>query len=142
MSASVRWNGLSELRAELRRLPADLAGEAGGIVLAHAMGAGEQVKGEYERHRRSGALANGVSVRTQDKGQYGAGAVVRSGARHAWLFENGSQARHTAIGANRGSMPPAHVFIPAMRQWRRRMYEALADMLERRGLAVRGNVAA
>jgi hypothetical protein len=37
---------------------------------------------------------------------FSAGAIVINRAKHAAIFENGTQARHTAIGANRGSMPP------------------------------------
>ncbi len=36
MSVKVELAGLDELRAALRNLPADLAREAGAIVLAHA----------------------------------------------------------------------------------------------------------
>jgi hypothetical protein len=58
------------------------------------------------------------------------------------MFENGTMVRHTRIGANRGAMPPGHVFVPTAIRHRAAMYRNLRDMLEREGLLVTGNVAA
>jgi hypothetical protein len=58
---------------------------------------------------------------------------------HAWMFENGTQARHTAIGANRGAMPPGHVFIRIAIIKRKQMYAQLRGLLERHGLKVTGH---
>ena len=68
----------------------------------------------------------------------GAGAILKSSAPHAWLFEHGSQARHNDIGANRGSMPPGNIFGPIAGRARRRMNEQFVAMLERNGLTVTG----
>lgn len=139
MSSSLRFDGLAELRAQLRRLPEELAGEASGIVDRNAKDAAEGIRADYRRHLRTGRLEDGVIVTHVDAGKYAAGAIVKNTAKHAWLFENGSQSRHTDIGANRGSMPPGHVFIPRVVRQRRTMYEQLKAMLVRVGFEVDGN---
>jgi len=139
VSARVRWAGLEELREALRNLPADLAGEAGHIVEGAANGAGVDLRAAYQERARTGHLAAGVTVTHYEKGRFSAGAIVKNRAKHAWLFENGTQARHTDLGANRGAMPPGHVFVPIVMRARRGMYEALKVMLERHGLKVSGD---
>lgn len=134
MSASVRLEGLDELRAELRSLPSELATEASGIVIEAAQSA----KAAIHYPRRTGKLADGLKVETVSAGQYGAGAVLKNTSKLAHIFENGSQARHTAIGANRGSMPPGHVFVPAAIRARRSMYDRLRALLVRHGATVSG----
>jgi hypothetical protein len=64
---------------------------------------------------------------------------VKSTAKHAALFEIGTQARHTNIGANRGSMPPGKIFVPVVVRKRRAMYERLKELLVRHGAKVNGN---
>ena len=59
------------------------------------------------------------------------GAEVKNVAPHANIFENGTQARHTRIGANRGSMPPGHVFVPRIVRARHRLTQELKDMVAR-----------
>lgn len=137
MSAKVVWQGLDELRAELRRLPAELTAEASGIVMGAATDARNEIAAAYPR--RTGNLANSVKVITKATGPYGTAVIVKNSAQHAHLYEYGTQARHTDIGANRGSMPPGNVFVPRMVQHRRAMYERLKAMLHRHGLLVRGN---
>lgn len=133
------FNGLDDLRAALRQLPEELTGEASHILEAAANGAAVDIRSGYAGHRRSGDLQDKVTVEHGVSG-FAASAVVKSNSRHAWLFENGSQARHTAIGANRGSMPPAHVFVPVLIRKRRAMYDQLKDLLTRKGLLVSGDV--
>jgi hypothetical protein len=128
------WSGLEELKQQLRDLPAALAGEAGSIVLGAADGA----RADMHYPRRTGDLADHLTITKVTTGPFGAGAVVRNTSKHASLFENGTQARHTAIGANRGTMPPGHVFIPAVIRHRRAMYAQLTDLLVRHGLIVSG----
>jgi hypothetical protein len=139
VSASVRWSGLDELKAQLRTMPEELTDEGGQIAEDEANGAADDIRQGYQRHVRSGRLARGVRVTHFARGKFSAGAIVKSAAPHAWIFENGTQARHTAIGANRGSMPPGHVFVPAVVRRRRRMYERLKELLTRRGLVVTGD---
>lgn len=129
--------GLNELRAAMRALPTEATGEASNIINAEANAAAVEIRSAYGSHRRSGRLQGGVIVTHVDHGKFYAGAAVKSSAKHASLFENGTQARHTAIGANRGSMPPGHVFVPAIARSRRRLFRSLKALLERKGLLVR-----
>lgn len=135
MSSTFVWQGLEELKAQLRALPSELAAEASEIVLSSAQGA----KNDMQYPRRTGNLADHVTVSTVAVGQFGAGAIVKNTSPHAAIYENGTQARHTAIGANRGSMPPGHVFVPAVVRRRRQMYERLKALLVAHGLAVTGD---
>lgn len=139
MSASVRWNGLEELRAALRNLPKDLAGEASSIVQRAAADAAQEIRAGYQAHRRTGNLAEHVKVEALSVGPFGAGMAVKSTAKHAQIFERGTELRHTSLGANRGAMPPGRVFVPAVIRRRRTMYERLKALLISHGLTVRGD---
>lgn len=133
------FEGLEELKRELRQLPSELTAEASNIVNGAANGAAAQVKANYARV--SGDLVEGVDV-VEANGQFSAGAVVRSKSKHAWMYENGTQVRHTSRGANRGAMPPAppgRAFIPVVIRKRRQMFESLKALLVRKGLLVTGD---
>jgi len=147
MSANNRFvfEGLAELRAELRNLPAALTHEASAIVVHAAEGAANAVRVEYGRHRVTGHLMNSVTVTQPEAGSYGVAMVVKVTDPIAWLFDHGSQARHWAgdkstgiMFAKDGPTPPTHVFVKTMIAARRRMYEELAALLERHGLQVTG----
>lgn len=141
MSANnqLRFDGLAELREQLRNLPAELTAEASRMVDATANAAAVEIRTAYGEHNLTGNLQGGVTVTHTEGGKWSAGAIVKSSAKHAWLFENGSQARHTDIGANRGSMPPRHTFVPIVARSRRVMWERLKTMLVRHGLQVSGD---
>lgn len=132
----LKFEGLDELKASLRRLPFDLRDEASLTVEIAAEDAAEVIRSKYPR--RTGNLAEHVEVQIVQGSRAFAGAIIKNTAKHSFIFENGTQARHTDIGANRGSMPPGHVFIPAVIRARRTMYERLRDMLRRKGLKVIG----
>jgi hypothetical protein len=132
----LKFDGLAELRAALRSLPSDLTVEASHEVQGAANGAAADIKRAYPV--RTGRLRDGVVVTHVDQGKYSAGAIVKNTAKHSAIFENGTQARHNSIGANRGAMPPGHVFVPRIIRARRAMYERLKAMLARRGLVVTG----
>lgn len=132
-------DGLADLRAALRNLPTELAGEASHIVQGAANSAAVAIRSGYAAHVRTGRLQDAVTVDSMPTGAYGAGVIVKNTSKLAFIFENGTQARHTALGANRGSMPPGHVFIPAVIRQRRKMYDALKALLERKGLLVSGD---
>ena len=135
----LRFDGLAELRASLRRLPADLRDDAEGIVFESANDAAGDIKAGYEKHRRSGGLAQGVSVQQlRGAGTAFAGSIVKNSSKLAFIFENGTQARHTSLGAFRGSMPPGHVFVPAVIKRRREMYDRIRAMMRTHGLKVVG----
>jgi hypothetical protein len=142
------FSGLDELREALRALPADLALEASGIVLDAGNAAADTVREVYEAHAITQHLADSVTVGAIQTGTYGAGAIVRVNDPIAWLFDNGSQARHymTKRGAEHatgtmwgGTTPPTHIFAGTMARTRRAMYETLKDLLVRHGLAVSGD---
>lgn len=137
----LRFDGLEELRAELRRLPVDLTAEASHIVEATANAAAVEIRSGYAAHVVTGQLQGGVVVTHADAGKYSAGAIVKNTAPHAVIFEHGTRARHTDRGVNRGAMPAGNVFIPAIVKARRRMYEQLRALLERHGLIVTGEAA-
>lgn len=131
------WDGLEDLKAALRALPAELAADASSIVTGAAQEAADAIRSAYPA--RTGNLKDHVLVTGVSAGTYGAGAVVKNTAKHAWIFENGTQARHTSLGANRGSMPPGHVFIPTVIRKRREMYERLKAVLVSHGLVAAGD---
>lgn len=145
MSARFVWSGLEEFKAALRELPAHLAGEATHIVEGHANAAGVKLRTAYGQHRDSGDLQDHVVIERKTAGPFGVAYRVASTARHAWLFDNGSQARHWASGKSTGAMwgktpqPPTHVFVGTMIATRRSMYGALAELLTRNGLVVSGD---
>ncbi len=137
------FQGLDELREELRQLPTELAGEASSIVLDAGEQAATTVRAIYDQHIVTGHLAKSVTVGTQAAGQYGAGAIVRVNDALAWLFDNGSQARHKVKGSSTGQMwgrtPPTHAFSGTMARGRRQMYSTLRGLLETHGLIVSGD---
>lgn len=138
MSARVVLEGFEEFRRALRHLPETLAIEAADIVSAHASQAERSVEAAYPMGP-TGNLRGRVSVDTT-RGRVGVTAVLRSRAPHAHLFEFGTNRRTTQKGYNRGVMrqaPEAQRLIPIAIRERRRMYEALADMLRGQGFEVR-----
>jgi len=128
---------MKELREALRRLPEELTGEAGHIVEGIANGAASEIRRAYPS--RSGRLIGGVVVTKFERGKVAAGAIVKSSAPHAHLFEFGTSSRRTGRGWNRGQMPDApesERMVPIVVKARRRMYSLLADLLRRTGFVV------
>lgn len=139
--------GLSELKDALRNLPVELRDDAQGIVESHADAAAAAVIAAYPigpprvftklaYHYPGGALRKGVKVEKAAGSAFGTIVRVKSTAKHAWLFENGSELRHTDAGINRGRMPAGKVMVPIVIRERRAMYDDLAAMIERHGLTV------
>lgn len=133
----IRFDGLDELKQALRQLPAELTAEASGIVDGAANEAMREIVDKYPT--RTGNLKDGVTVTHFEGARFSAGAIVKNTAKHAFIFEHGTQARHTDLGANRGSMPPGHVFVPIVIRKRRAMYERLKTLLVSKGLVVSGD---
>lgn len=139
------WNGLEELRAQLRNLPADCAEEASGIVDEAAREAQATIEAGYPVV--SGRLRAGLRVTHVHEGKYAAGAVLKNTAKHAWLYDNGSEARHYVSGGGArhatgkmwGRRPPTHLFVRTVIRARRRMYEKLKGLLTRKGFTVSGD---
>lgn len=138
MPARVFLDGLDELRADLRAMPAELAVEAGPIVLEAA----ERAKASMHYPRITGDLQDHVKVETVSGGRFGAAAKVTQGSRLGYIFEHGTVARHyfTRSGAKHltGRMPPGHVFVPAVIQARRQMYDELKAFVAEKGFQVSG----
>lgn len=137
MANELRFAGLEELKAALRRLPEELTGEATHIAIGEANGAAADMKRAYPVVR--GKLLNSLVVTHFEKGKFIGGAVLKNTAPHAWIFENGTQVRRDSRGRNRGAMPPGRVFIPRMIRARRQMYAQLKALLVRKGLSVSGD---
>lgn len=141
MSNRIVFSGLEELKAALRALPDSLTAEASRIVEGAANAMAADVKREYPVGP-TGNLAGSVYVTHFDKGRFQAGAIVKNAAKHAYIFENGTEARHyyTKGGAIHptGKMPPGHVFIPIAIRRRRWMWQQLAEMVKRNGFQVTG----
>lgn len=138
MSASLKFQGLDELRAALKRLPDELKEDALALVIHSGDEAAATIRSAYEASRVIGNLARGVKTQIIPAGRFGAAVAVRSTAKHAFIFENGTQTRKTQLGANRGAMPPGRVFVPIMIRQRRVLHELLVDLVERAGFQVVG----
>jgi hypothetical protein len=134
MSARLTIQGLEELRAALRRLPEDLAGEAAHLIEARGNGAVATIKAGYPK--RSGELRDKLAV-THTRSRVGARSVIRNTSKHALPFDVGTQAaRQTRGGANRGSAPANPIFSQTIRRERRGLQDDLRDLLVRHGLLV------
>lgn len=133
MSTTFVIEGLAELLDDLRNLPAALTTEGGHIVEARANGATVAIKTGYPV--RAGDLRNKTTVE-HTRSRFGARSIIRNTSPHAVPFEIGTQARHTALGANRGSMPANPLFSQTIQRERRAMYGELRDLLTRHGLQV------
>ncbi len=132
----LRYTGLRELRAELRSLPENLHGEAENHADARANRAALEIRQAYAIV--SGELVQGVQVEKVQRTRFYAGRRVQSKSPLAFIYENGTVARQTKLGYNRGRMPPKHVFVRAMIAQRRSFYDDLRDMMRRYGLRVTG----
>jgi hypothetical protein len=137
--ASVTWDGLDELKARLRALPAELTGEAAHVIQATANRAEADMRAAYSEHVRSGELRDALKQLERDTPtEYGYAITMINTSPVAWIFENGTQARHRGLRST-GAMPAGHVFLPAMIRNRRPMYEQLKGVLVRAGLGVTGD---
>ncbi len=138
---SLVFEGLAQLKQDLLNLPTELQAEAGHIVQAHANAAAARIKDTYPSI--TGELRNKVTVTYDLTSGVAASAVVKNTSRLAYIFENGTEARHyvtiNGVTHQTGRMPGFHVFIPRVMQERRNMYVDLKALLVRKGLAVSGD---
>jgi hypothetical protein len=140
MSNRFEWSGLEDFKAWLRKLPDNLTGEASFIVNGAANEAARRIVDRYASGP-TGDLKEKVTVkpmRNAPGGKFGIGVVVISSSNIANIYENGTQVRHNAFGANRGRMPAKHVVVQEVTSHRRQMYQKLFDLLERNGMRVSG----
>jgi hypothetical protein len=141
--STMQWDGLKEFREELRRLPEDCRGEAAKVIEGHVNAAYVTVKRVYMAHWFTGTLATRLTIADmKGEGALAFGQVLKSGSPLAWLFDNGSQARHYTgtdklgrvhVNAARGAMPGYHIFARTVGFAKRQIRQALKDMLVRRG---------
>lgn len=144
-TASLRIDGLEQLRADLRRLPADLSAEAFTIVQRHGQAAEGDVLRRYPRGP-TGNLRAGVSLTVRNPA-VGARVELYSRAPHAWMYDHGTKDRVTLghgpkhkyrAGVHRGRLQPQspEIFVPTAIRERQAMYGDLARMLETHGFDV------
>jgi len=138
MAKGVVWNGLDEYLAELRKLPEDCVGEAEKMATGAANAAFVKIATVYVAHEFTGTLRRLLTLKpAMNKGALATGVVLRSGSPLAWLFDNGSQARHWASGKSTGKMwgrsAPTHIFSSTVGKARRELAAQLRAMLMRRG---------
>jgi hypothetical protein len=137
-STELRIGGLAELRAALKKLPVELAREAGALTASVARATADRIVAAYP-DGGTGNLRRGVSVDLRSDSAASVSAVVRNRAHHAYIYESGTGPRRWANGKSTGTMPAGRVFIPIAIVQRRLMVEALIDLVERAGLAVTGS---
>lgn len=131
-----QWDGVQELIEQFATLAPDLTDMAAPIVELAARVAKDTIYTGYPA--RTGNLRKGLAIIVKTEATRTQTTVVNK-APHAWLFERGSQARHNAIGANRGSMPANPLFSSTMMRTRRALYTALVPHLaEQFGLKIDG----
>jgi hypothetical protein len=139
MSANnaVRWQGLQELKEQLRKLPKALADVAAGLMEVAVHDVVRDVSDAYHQGPTGNLKKRVRGDVTRD--QFGASALLKSAAPHVWIYERGTKKRRTANGANRGRSP-AHgkIFARVIAQRRRRLEDAYRQLLRDAGLEVRG----
>jgi len=145
-SNRIVWEGLDELKAALRTLPAELAAEAAGIVTGAAERAKQDIASSYPE--RTGNLRKSLTLSRGSKvGRFGTSRILKNNSKIAWIYDNGSQARHYITKAGKkhetgkmwGQRPPTHLFVGTVIRQRRAMYERLKELLTRHGLQVSGD---
>lgn len=133
--AGVRWSGFDEYLKELVNLPQVLVGEAGHLTEGTVNGLVVDVRSAYSSHVHTGNLRNRVVIApARPRGaRLFTGMVVKSTARHATIFEKGTDPRRTKRGFNRGTMPAADLFVPLAMRARRRLVDQFRQLLLRHG---------
>jgi hypothetical protein len=148
------FDGLEDYRKALRNLPLELRDEAAAVVQLISAAAKAEIIAAYPKGK-TGNLKAGVFVSTYvspktpsvgvtpGKGVlFGASAIVKNRAKHAWLYEYGSEARGLLrpargrianFGMSRGRMPAKPTFVPIVIRRRRDMERMLAEIVRRAG---------
>ena len=142
MKAFVVWDGLAEYREELRQMPEACVGEARHIIEGGVNGAYTTISAVYGAHRVTGTLQKRLTISPlKVDGQFSTGLKLTSGSPLAWLFDNGSQARHYVTkggkdhktGAMWGKTPPTHIFTRTVAKGKRAVVDRIKTMMLRRG---------
>lgn len=146
-------DGLDELREALQNLPDQLQAEAERSVMRAADNTASAIKRTYEQARTTSGtytlkggikkprkhLADSVEVSSRGKETGAAVARVKVNARHARLFEYGTQHRQWENGKSTGSAPAHPTLIPTSIRNRKQMVDELITIVEKTGLKVTRN---
>jgi hypothetical protein len=141
-ASTFRWDGLKEYRDQLAKLPEDCRGEAAKTIEGVVNGAYVTIARVYGEHQLTGTLRRRLVIAPlKVAGQMTTGLVLRSGSPLAWLFDNGSQARHYteesgvphSTGKMWGKTPPTHIFARTVGFGKRKITDQLKAMLLRHG---------
>lgn len=130
------WHGLEEFRAQLRQVPKNCSGESARIIEGGVNGAFVTISTVYGKHRYTGTLQDRLTITPmRQKGELTTGLVLKSGSPLAWIFDNGTQARHWKSGKSTGKMwartPPTHIFLKTIIKTRREITDKLHGMVHR-----------
>src|SRR5262245_31087533 len=128
---------MREFLNEMQRLPDDMTADATAIVQSHARDAQREIVTDYPEV--SGNLKRNVSSDDQSRSRVSARVVLRSKAKHVWMFENGTRERKTSKGWRRGAAkaaPQAQKAIDAAVNHRSRMIAALIALVRAAGFEV------
>lgn len=136
--ARLELNGLEDLKAALRQLPAELTDDATAIVQATAEDAASALRQAYPVGETSN-LRNGVRVVSRS-GVFTTTYRVKSMAPHAHLWEYGTENRVTRKGWRRGKGPSHEKegLTSIAPRYRKRMNQQLMDLVRKNGLLVSG----
>jgi len=137
MAWAFKYEGLEEFKKDLRNLPHELADDGADIVFRHARSAFVEIMQTYPE--RTGNLKKGMRFE-ESRGQFFTSVMLVNKAKHAYLFENGTELRKTDLGWPRGKMPPGRVFVRLVIKWRLRMWRAFATLMRDHGLVVHGSL--
>lgn len=140
----MKWEGLEEFREAMQHLPDDLRDDAEGIVQEAVDHAEAEIYAAYGR--KTGNLRDHLKQERVASGPFGITIRLKNTAKHAWLWDNGTEARHYITesgaihetGAMWGKTAPPHTFVRGSIKWRRWMYDQLKAMLVEHGLLTRG----
>lgn len=136
MSVKVQLTGLDELVRAMWEAPAAIRAEGLAIVREATEGAASEIRRNYpeQSHTATGTGNLVRSVQTTYPSSTVLAGIVRVAAPHAFIYEEGTAPRRTAKGYNRGVMPSHRVVPVVAPKYRARMFERLAELVERTGL--------
>lgn len=135
----LRLDGLTELRAALRQLPADLAADAADMVVHSVDMTAASLIQSYPLGD-TGNLRKGVK-KTITRSQVAVVGEVKSTSPHAHLWEFGTQNRRTQHGWNRGRLRNQYNrgLVGITLRERQALNTNLIDLVRRAGFIVSGS---
>jgi hypothetical protein len=133
-------NGLADLMAALRKLPADLAQEAADLIDDTVEITASSLIQSYPLGD-TGNLRKGVKKKIT-RSQFGAVGEVKSTSPHAHLWEFGTQNRQTRQGWNRGKLKAQYNrgLVGISLRERKKLNAKLIDLVRKAGFEVTGSL--